>query len=228
METVIPILFLLIFAAYLFFLLYNFHKKSKIKKIWKSATPQQKIILKVEIIASQLKKNKSFHFLNKNNATLFDTCLFIVYITIAKMCDNFDFEEKEKRICIDTIWHVYFKEIMHHFNANTDITMARINFYNRVRNNNKSSNNPSGINAVFEEYVNILSADISNGLLSDYKEDSPLCLIGLTESFNIKLEAKYSLTTALNSFDDEIENIIQLCRYNRKQMNFSNKELHLS
>ena len=132
------------------------------------------------------------------------------------MCDNFDFDEREKRICIDTIWHVYFKEIMHYFNANMDITMARINFYNRVRNNNKSSNNPSGINAVFEEYVNILSADISNGLLSDYKEDSPLCLIGLTELFNIKLEANYSLTTALNSFDDEIEKIIRLCRYNRK------------
>lgn len=32
METIIPILFLLIFAAYLFFLLYNFHKKKVEKK----------------------------------------------------------------------------------------------------------------------------------------------------------------------------------------------------
>lgn len=194
----------------------NAVKKCRRKKIWKSATPQQRIIIKVEIIVSKLKKNKSFHFLNKNNATLFDTCLFIVYIATVIMCENYDFDEKEKRIFIDSIWHVYFKEIMYYFNANMDITMSRINLYNRVRDNNKNSDDPSGINAVFEEYINILSADITNGILSDYNEDSPLYLVGSTELFNIKLEAKYSITTALNSFDDEIEYIILLCSRNRK------------
>lgn len=187
--------------------------KSRIKaeeasKAWSNATAEEKAVVKVMIISSQLTKNNKFNFLNKNNATLFDTCLFILYIVTLKLSFGFSYEDKEKSLPV-ALWNIYFKNafraVMDIYGADEALTTSRINFYDGVRANSINSDDPFGINAVFNEYKNILSVDVASGALADYNDETPLYLLdSFADGMFLGMEAKYSLTTALDDFNDEI------------------------
>ncbi|MBO5019253.1 MAG: hypothetical protein J6D52_01175, partial [Clostridia bacterium] len=161
-------------------------------------------------IIYDLKNNKKFKYLNKNNICLYDTCLFILYVIRwiyfnKKKLSSTQKEEFDSELLSNAIsGYEYFFKCPQIRNINTNL--SRLEFYDEVMENYYDKKNKYDIIAAFNEFTIIIKSDIINKSFNEFNFESPLYVLGsINRDMLCELEAKYALQIALDSFNDEIE-----------------------